>query len=106
MDDTCQGRSRLRIACIFATSVRYLFIGPDWTGSPISTHFPRKGKLRKGASIYDVRTEGGEGVQKSANFADKQYYKKCGQGGGGQKSQKKFRTSFMNGPLPFLSPIL
>ena len=42
-----------------------------------STYYSLFAHFSKGASIYDVCTEGGEGVQKSADFADKQSIK-CG----------------------------
>ena len=42
--------------------------------SPETVEFLLKsGELRKGPSIYDVRTEGGGGVRKLADFADEQY---------------------------------
>ena len=51
----------------------------------------------KGASIKYVRTEGGEGVQKSANFVDKQSYRSADKGG--SKSPKILRTYLMQAPL-------
>ena len=44
--------------------------------------------LRQGAAIKYVRTEGGEGVQKSADFADKQSYRSADKGGRGSKNPK------------------
>ena len=40
----------------------------------------RRRKGRKGPSIYDGRTEGGEGVKNCSKFADKRYIY-CGQRG-------------------------
>ena len=44
-----------------------------------------KSKYSKGASIYDVQTEGGEGVRKCCEFADKEYE-------GGQEIPKYTKT--------------
>ena len=42
----------------------------------------------KGAFIYDVRREGGRGVQKCSKFVDKQY-RFCGQREGGRRGGKQ-----------------
>ena len=54
---------------------------------------------------YDIRglpfmtsAPRGEGVQKSADFVDKQFYCGADKGGGGSKIPKILRTSFMYGP--------
>ena len=52
----------------------------------------------KGASSKYVCHEGGEGVQKSADFADKQSYRSADKGGGGPKIQKFLLTYLMEAP--------
>ena len=53
---------------------------------------------RKGAAIYDVRTEGDGGVKKYPKFADKQYIKFGQRGEVGSKNLKIVRTSYMEAP--------
>ena len=55
--------------------------------------------MDKGPSIKYVCTEGGEGVQKLANFADKQSYGGADKGGRGSKIPNILRTYLMDGPL-------
>ena len=52
----------------------------------------------KGASIYDVRTEGGEGP-KIGRFCGQTVLQKCGQGGRGSKNPKILLTYLMEAPL-------
>ena len=63
---------------------------------PAQTDFG--GKKSKGASIKYVRTKGGRGVQKSADFVDKQSYGDADKGEGVQNPEKD--------PLLFVKHIL
>ena len=62
----------------------------------------------QGPCTYDVRTEGGEGGSRIAQFCGRIRLigcVKCGQGGGGSKIPKILWTSYVHGPLPhFGSP--
>ena len=59
-------------------------------------------------TIHKEHPHGGEreGVQKSADFADKQYYKDADKGRRGSKIPKILRTSFMNGPLVVMHDVM
>ena len=55
-------------------------------------------KIRAGASMKYFRTKRGEGVQISADFADKQYCGHADKGGRGSKNPKILRTCLMEAP--------
>ena len=61
--------------------------------SVFDTFFP----WHKWAYIKYVRTEGG-GVQKLADYADKQSYRSADKGGRGPKNSKILQTNLMEAP--------